>query len=74
MNDVILSGGTILTLDVQHPQATALAIRGGEVIAVGDEEVRAESGKVMKAIDHFTALHGEKEPPRVIDRVPQRGR
>ena len=35
---------------------------------------RAEPGKVMKAIDHFTPLHDEKEPPRVIDRVPQRGR
>ncbi|MEP7187964.1 MAG: amidohydrolase [Roseiflexaceae bacterium] len=35
--DVILLGGTIHTIDPTHPQATALAIAGDRIIAVGDD-------------------------------------
>ena len=63
MNEVILSGGTILTLDEQHPQATALAIRGGEVIAVGDEEVQSLRRDATEMID----LAGRTVCPGFID-------
>ena len=63
MSDVILSGGTILTLDEHHPQATALAIRGGEVIAVGDEEVQSLRRDATEMID----LAGKTVCPGFID-------
>ena len=39
MTDLIFHNGTILTMDEQHPQATALALRDGEVLAVGGDEL-----------------------------------
>lgn len=33
--DLILTGGTVLTMDTAHPEAEAVAVKGGEVIAVG---------------------------------------
>ncbi|KLK94702.1 hypothetical protein AA309_02155, partial [Microvirga vignae] len=35
--DLILFNGRITTLDRQAPEATALAIRNGQFVAVGDE-------------------------------------
>ncbi len=63
MHDVILSGGTILTLDDHQPRATAIAIRGGEVMAVGDEEVRSLRRDTTEMID----LAGRTVCPGFID-------
>src|SRR5262245_23079770 len=35
--DVILSGGIVHTIDPEHPRATALAIAGDSIMAVGDD-------------------------------------
>ncbi len=50
--DVIYRGGTILTMDDAQPRAEALAIRGGRIVAVGEEEaVMALKGDDTKVID-----------------------
>ena len=46
MQTQLLTNGHIYTMDHALPQATALAIRAGKIIAVGsDEQIRALSGK-----------------------------
>ncbi|MDN3445963.1 amidohydrolase [Microbacterium sp. APC 3901] len=40
--DVIITGARIITMDPRRPLASALAIRGGRVLAVGDDSTVAE--------------------------------
>ena len=48
MQTQLLTNGHIYTMDQALPQATALAIRDGKIIAVGsDDDIRALSGKVI---------------------------
>ena len=35
--DAKLVGGTVITMDPEHPAATAVAIRDGRIAAVGDD-------------------------------------
>jgi hypothetical protein len=35
--DLVLSGGNVVTLEAARPQATALAVRGGRVVALGSD-------------------------------------
>jgi len=50
--DVILIGGTIHTMDATHPQATALAIAGQQIVAVGDDTTIATlAGSATRRID-----------------------
>ncbi|MDH7799048.1 MULTISPECIES: amidohydrolase [unclassified Beijerinckia] len=62
--DLILFNGKITTLDRQKPQASAIAIEGGQFIAVGtDREIMALSGPDTKALD----LKGRRVIPGLID-------
>jgi hypothetical protein len=57
-------GGDIWTMDPQHPRVTAVAWRGDQVIAVGDDAaVRAAAGPSTKVID----LHGRSATPGLVD-------
>jgi predicted amidohydrolase YtcJ len=50
--DVVLTGGTVVTLDPGRPRATAVAVRGGRIALVGsDAEVRALAGPRTERID-----------------------
>lgn len=50
--DVILLGGTIHTINPAHPHATALAISGDRIIAVGDDALIAElAGPATRRIE-----------------------
>ena len=50
--DFVLGGGTVITLDEARPRATAVAVRDGRIVAVGDEaDVRAFRGPKTRAID-----------------------
>ncbi len=42
--DLILAGGRIVTLDADHPEGTAIAIRNGRVLQVGTDEAISELG------------------------------
>ena len=43
--DLILIGGTLVTLDDDRPEAQALAVRNGTILAVGtNDEIRALAG------------------------------
>lgn len=50
--DLLIVGGTIWTMDPEHPEVGAVAARGGRVIAIGDPA-------------HLTHLHGPRT--RVLD-------
>src|SRR4051794_21477412 len=50
--DVVLRGGKIWTVNKEQPEAKALAIQGGRIIAVGsDEAIRPYVGPRTKVID-----------------------
>jgi predicted amidohydrolase YtcJ len=52
MPDLAVVGARIRTLDPAHPVATAVAIRGGQIVAVGsDDEVRAACPPGSEVID-----------------------
>jgi hypothetical protein len=62
--DLVLVGGDVWTGDPAHPHATAIAIRGERVFAVGsDEEIRAAIGPSTRVID----LHGRSATPGLVD-------
>jgi predicted amidohydrolase YtcJ len=49
--DLVLDGGVVVTLDDAHPRATALAVRGGRIVAVGDaSDVKPFVGKGTRRI------------------------
>lgn len=50
--DLVLSGGTVITLDDARPRATAVAVRDGRIVAVGGEaDVRALRGPETRSVD-----------------------
>jgi predicted amidohydrolase YtcJ len=60
--ELVLWGGDVRTMDPAHPHATALAISGGQIIAVGaDAEIRALHGV------REVALRGKTVTPGLID-------
>lgn len=62
--DVILHGGQVLTMVPGAAPAEAVALAGGEVLAVGsDAEMAAHAGPATRRI----ALHGRTVIPGVID-------
>ena len=52
MTDLILAGGDIVTLDPRRPAASAVAITGGRITAVGDHhDIRQWRGNRTEVID-----------------------
>jgi predicted amidohydrolase YtcJ len=49
--DVILHGGTVLTMDAGTPTASAIALQGGRVLAVGGAELLALRDERTEVID-----------------------
>src|SRR5215470_20355138 len=57
-------GGDVWTMDAQHPRVQAVAWRGDQVVAVGDDAaVRALAGPTTRVID----LHGRSATPGLVD-------
>lgn len=63
MTDLIIHGGRILTLDDRQPQATAVVVRGGRVIAVGNDDLLSLRCTGTETID----LAGRTLCPGFID-------
>ena len=62
--DLIVYGGPILTMEASQPRAEAIAIAGGEIVAVGDKAVvMAHAGPDTQKID----LAGRSLLPGFID-------
>jgi predicted amidohydrolase YtcJ len=62
--DLILYGGKLTTQDANFPQATALALRDGHILAVrGDAEIRALAGRRTRQIQ----LDGRRVLPGLTD-------
>jgi predicted amidohydrolase YtcJ len=62
--DLTLSGGNLITLDDARPRATAMAVRGGRILLVGDDAaVCATAGPATRRID----LAGRTVTPGFID-------
>ncbi|MGL4289128.1 MAG: amidohydrolase [Phreatobacter sp.] len=62
--DLILFNGKITTLDRQRPEATAVAIRDGRFLAVGDErDIVQLAGPATRRVD----LKGRRAIPGLID-------
>lgn len=61
---MVLVGGDVWTMDPAHPRAQAVAWRGDQVVAVGDDAaVRALAGPTTRVID----LHGRSATPGLVD-------
>ena len=64
MADLILTGGNLITLDSSRPRATAMAVRGERILAVGDDAlVQSLAGPETRRID----LAGKTVTPGFID-------
>jgi predicted amidohydrolase YtcJ len=62
--DLVLAGGVVITLDPARPRASAVAIRDGRIVAVGDEaQVKPFVGPATKRID----LAGRAVVPGLTD-------
>jgi predicted amidohydrolase YtcJ len=61
--DLILVNGAIHTVDDANPRATAVAIRDGRFVAVGNDEIRALAGPSTRVED----LGGAAVVPGLID-------
>jgi predicted amidohydrolase YtcJ len=62
--DLFLKGGAIVTMNDAKPFATALAVKGGRILAVGgDQELASYLGEKTKVID----LSGKGVSPGLID-------
>lgn len=62
--DTVLHHGTILTVDAKDRVVSAMAIRGGRIVALGsDKAIKAYIGKRTKVID----LAGRTATPGMID-------
>jgi predicted amidohydrolase YtcJ len=62
--DLVLAGGNILTMDRTHPEATAVAIRGDRIVAVGsDRQVKAWVGARTRVVQ----LEGRSVTPGLTD-------
>ena len=63
-NDLVLFNGHVMTMDPATPVASAVAIRAGNIVAVGDDDpVRAAAGSGVEAID----LKGRTATPGLND-------
>lgn len=61
---LILTGGAIMTMDPERPQASAVAVGQGRILAVGsDDEIRALAGPDTREI----ALAGRSVTPGLVD-------
>jgi len=64
MTNIVLYNGNIHTMDPSHPRATALAIAGNRIVAVGDDaEMRALLGRDGQAVN----LGGRTAVPAFAD-------
>ncbi len=62
--DLVLLGGKVVTVDSLKPEAQAIAVKDGRVLAVGsDDEVRAYVGRDTRVID----LAGHLAIPGLIE-------
>src|SRR5437867_11094710 len=62
--DLVLTGGVVITLDPAHPRASAVAVRDGRIVAVGDEaQVKRLIAPTTKRID----LAGRAVVPGLTD-------
>jgi len=62
--DTVLKGGTVLTMEKQHPKAQAVAIRNGRIAFVGsNRKARNWIGKGTRVID----LKGKTAMPGLVD-------
>jgi predicted amidohydrolase YtcJ len=62
--DLVLHNGRIVTVDADHPEVQAVAIRGDRILAVGsDEEIRRYIGSATEVID----LEGRLAIPGFIE-------
>jgi hypothetical protein len=62
--DLVLLGGKIVTLDASHPEATALAARAGQIVAVGTD---AEIQPFMGSKTEVVRLDGKLAVPGLIE-------
>jgi predicted amidohydrolase YtcJ len=62
--DLVLRGGEIVTEDPAQPHARALALRGGEIVAVGDD---AAVAPLMGAKTRVVELRGRAVVPALTD-------
>jgi predicted amidohydrolase YtcJ len=49
--DLILRGGAVHTVDARLPRATAVAVRDGVIVAVGEDDVRPLDGAGTEVVD-----------------------
>ncbi|CAM5601243.1 amidohydrolase [Streptomyces spiroverticillatus] len=49
--DLVLTGGTVHTVDAARSRATSVAVRGGRIVAVGHDEVRDLIGRGTQVVD-----------------------
>jgi predicted amidohydrolase YtcJ len=62
--DLVLTGGVVITLDPARPRATAIAVRDGRIVAVGDDDaVKPFVGRATKRI----GLAGRAVVPGLTD-------
>jgi predicted amidohydrolase YtcJ len=62
--ELVIRGGEVQTMDPARPRATAVAIRGGVIVAVGDDpEVASLIGPITQVIE----LRGETVTPGLVD-------
>lgn len=62
--DLVLTRGAIVTMDDSQPNAEAMAIKNGSILAVGkNDEIRKYAGKRTRVID----LAGKGVSPGIID-------
>ncbi len=61
--DTILFNGRLITMDDARPTATAMAIKGNRIMAVGGDDVRGLAGKSTRLVD----LKGACVVPGFID-------
>src|SRR4051812_23679950 len=62
--DLVLTNGTILTIDPADTIAQAIAITGGRIVAVGTSDaIKARIGASTRVVD----LHGRTATPGLID-------
>jgi len=62
--DLVLLNGNIHTMDMQRPQARAIAVKAGRIIAIGDnDEIRAMADSKTERID----LNGRLGIPGMMD-------
>src|SRR4030095_8051439 len=62
--DLIVTNGNLITLDTRRPRATAMAVRDGRIVAIGDDPmIVALAGPRTAGID----LDGKTVTPGFID-------